>query len=64
MSSLSRLRDLQMKIWNARCVEVWLVKHRQPCKAYNLRQVLDLLSPNWRGAITHLEVEIYQRFLR
>jgi len=53
-----RKYDIQMKVWNLRCLEERLVDSGQSLAAYTIRQVLDLISSNWRKVKEYKELEI------
>jgi len=52
------LREKQMKIWNLKMLEESLFQSKDSGRAYTVRQVLDLISPNWKEAENFRDLEV------
>ena len=50
---------LQMSIWNLKCAERIVGDKGYSAAAYSIREVLDILSPNWRKAKEYKDIEVY-----
>jgi len=50
--------DNRLKVWNLKCLEEKLTKEKKNSDAFIVRQVLDLISPNWRSTIDYLDIEV------
>lgn len=55
---------MKLKIWNLVVLEHRLYNERKSDDAYIIRQVLDLISSNWRSAINMNELKINLRIKR
>lgn len=55
---------MKLKIWNLVVLEHRLYNERKSGDAFIIRQVLDLISSNWRSAIDMNELKINLRIKR
>lgn len=56
-----RKHDIQIKVWNLMCVERSILdknNYEEAGAAYLIREVLDLISPNWRKVEEYKELEV------
>ena len=56
--ALKREFDKQLKVWNLIVLEKRLLHLGYSNCAFNIRQVLDLICPNWRTAKDYSELEV------
>jgi uncharacterized tellurite resistance protein B-like protein len=60
MDGLKKEFDKRLRVWNLKMLADRAQRDTriQPNDAYTIRQVLDLIAPNWRIAKSELELEL------
>ena len=57
-SCLKREFEKRLKVWNLKVLAERLVRVGRGADAWTVRQVLDLISSNWRTVADDLELEV------
>lgn len=51
----------RQKIWNLKMLEKKLADEGRGNNAFTIRQVLNMISPNWRDATDYKQIKLYEK---